>query len=387
MKYFFTLVSVIFIVLASCEKKQPMQPGDDLFNELYDLRQIVLDSTDTKAGVVEPNWAKLSRNPIGKYRGYEGRTLLKFTSFSSIVDLPEEWIQSVELVVPVAYTSSDTTLAPSTTVTVHHYNADWDEDSETIDPTKFTSDTLSSVRFPGPVDSTAYDPMRFDLSPDLLQTWMDTSKINYGILLQGASEEFMLFAYERTIQNPPYLSVSVLDTAADTTNSYKFYPQEDYASLIGGDIPAGASDEIILQQAYGQRMAIKWHGLLDSLGGKNAYIHSAEILVTLDPSKSYSDFSSHTIVLAQEASAKADSFQASSSYSPYVESVSSSDTTLTVGTTSSNNFLRQYVQRIVTGDSVNTPLVIGYSSEGIGIKHLTVLPHRSKLRLVYSEVP
>lgn len=386
MKYVFTIVITLVFVLAGCEKKQPMQPGDDLFNELYDLKQIVLDSTTVQEGNVEPNWARLARNPIGKYKGYEGRTLLKFTEFGAIAGISDSLIKGVKLVLPVATTSSDTTQDVTTTVMLHNYNAEWDEESESIDPDNFSpADTLGSVRFPGPVDSTAYEPMEFELSLEVLQTWMDTSATNNGILLRGTSEDIMLFIFERTIQNPPYLSVSVLDTAQDSTVSIPVYPQEDYASLVGEEIQTGTSGDVVLQQAFGDRLTLRWDGLLDSLRDKNAYIHSAEMYLVFDPANSYGDFSRHSLVLAQEA--EEDSFQSSASFSPLSFYVGTDDSTFTVKTTSSNTFLRRYVQRVVSGDSVNTPVVIGYANEGRGLRHLTVLPYQSKLRLVYSEVP
>lgn len=379
MKYLLLVVGVLFAFTA-CEKEQPVAPGTDLFGDLYDLKQVILDSAIASAGRVEPEWGDLGVNPVGNYQGYIGRSLIKFTNFGTVDDFPVDSIVQVDLVLPVYSTSLDCT--QTINISAYPFNSDWDEASTAI-PWNSYGDTLDTATFPGNVDSTAFDPIRLELPSTIIHEWADTSDAfpeNNGLLLQASGTEVLAFLTARFSQNWPHLDVSVQVTA-DSIQHYFLAPQADYGYL--NDDNVNIVSPPLLQKAVGGRLILKWDGLLDSLPQNKSYIHEAEVQIPVDTLNSFADGKSHSLRIGIQS--ESDSLKVASGET-YNFVVGTSDSLISIRSTANSGFLRRYVQRIITSDSVNTPLVLQYYTEGNGVQHLVVNPDRSKLRIVYSEV-
>ena len=379
MKYFLLVIGILF-GLHTCEKEQPVAPGTDLFGELYDLKQVILDSATVSAGRLEPDWGGLGVNPVGNYQGYVGKSLLKFTNFGTVDDFPVDSIVGIELVLPVYSTSLDST--QSISVSVHPFNSDWDESSTAI-PWNSYGDTLDSTTFPGDVDSTAFEPIRLTLPSTILHDWADTSGTgleNNGLLLQASGTDVLVFLNTRFSQNWPHLDVSV-EVETDSIQHYILAPQADYGYLDDSNVNVPSAT--ILQKATGGRLIVQWDSLLDSLPQNKSYIHEAELQIAIDTVNSFADGNSHSLRIGMQS--ESDSLQVASDET-YNFVVGTSDSLISIRSTANSGFLRRYVQRIVTSDSINTPLIFKYYTEGNGVQHLAIKPDQSKLRVVYSEV-
>ncbi|MCF7803029.1 MAG: hypothetical protein K9N46_11015 [Candidatus Marinimicrobia bacterium] len=387
------IAALILIVtvysLVGCQQDQPFEPNNNLFGENYQFRQIHLDSLITNTGTVDVHWEILGINPIGGYRDYTGMSLLKFESFGALNNVIDEQIRSVELVMPVNYLEFDTTSGiPMTSVYLHQFQADWDEDSESIDWSMFDATTaIDSITYPTQTDSITNNPLRFSIQQSLVDDWQDTSTANNGLLVRSPSSDLLIFANSRASASLPYLNFTVADTAnEDSTFSVQVSATADYAHLEPGTYPADTGDNIIVQQSEAKRMSFRWAGLLDSLQSENVYIHSVSMNIVLNRQQSFTGGRNHQIFLGEQAPADLSSLSVPSSSGVLSISVSSEDTMVTVKSTETNTYLRRYIQRIVYGDSVNTGLILGYRNEGEGIQHLGINPGKSTLNLLYSEV-
>jgi len=374
-----TSLTLLLGILVGCGQKQPLDPGNSLFDNNFGFQEVQKDSLTLQSGSSVIHYGGNPYNPVGNYRGYEAKSLIEFKNLSGLAYVPNDEITSVQLIFPVAKTTRDTT--KSTGIAVYRYRNSWDETSD-IDTATVLSylpqqeDFVDSLQYPDDADSLGQ--LVFEVDTSLIGFWRRDTLDNHGIILEGINGNGIVYGYSRTSNtNRPYLKIATVDSA-DSTIYYIIGATADLGILGGGNVPAPDNGDVVLQQSNATRMAIHFIGLNDSIPDSTAFIHSASLTIPIDTSRSYTSGNSHQLVVTQQA--EGDSLLATGT--PINYTISQSDTAIIL----QDRYFRNFIQGILDQDKADQGLLFSYYQEGEGIQHLYLKTSEAKLDVILSEV-
>ena len=379
------IVSIILLIFtgifSGCQEKQPLDPGNNLLGEGFQFRDATLDTFRIQRDSIDITYENNPYNPVGNFRNYTAKSLLRFTGFEVLDLIGFERFESVELVFPVARTIRDT--AAAMTVALYRNRVVFPDTGDigvsTIlgynpDP----SDLIDSVRYPDDADT--LDQLTFEVSPDLINTWRDDSTSNQGMILQSPSSTGILFANSEEVgSDEPFLRATIVDTA-DSVRQISLSALTDLGAIGGGEVPEIDANDAILRQVNAFRLAIGFPGIGDTIPAQSAFIHSARLSIPVDQDRSYAYDDNHQIVV----STMADTTKLlSTGGSGVTYSVTAEDSVLLID----DRNIRDFIQSLLDGSrEPETNIVLYYTQEGQGIDHLYLHTARTELEVVFSEV-
>ncbi len=375
------VVSIILLlgILAGCGQKQPLDPGNSLFSDVFGFLEIKHDSLTIQTGNGTIHYGSNPYNPVGNYRGYKAKSLIEFKDFSNLAYVANSQIRSAQLIFPVAKAARDTNTSMG--IAIYRYNNQWDETTDidtatVLDYIPQPGDFVDSLQYPEDADSTGR--MTFDVDTSLIGFWRRDTLDNHGILLEGTTQTGIVFGYSRLSTTAiPYLKITAVDSL-DSSYTYNIYVTADLGILGGGDVPAPDPGDVVLQQSNAGRMSIHFIGLNDSVPGNSVFVHSASLTIPIDTTRSYSGGASHQLIVNQQA--EGDSLFATGTGVNYT--VTSHDSALVI----QDLYLRNFFQSLIDQDKSDVGLMINYYQEGQGIQHLYLKMSKAKLDVVLSEV-
>jgi len=366
-------------MLAGCGQKQPLDPGDSLFDNNFSFQEVQNDSLTLQSGTSVIHYGGNPYNPVGNYRGYKAKSLIKFENLSGLAYVPNDEITSVQLIFPVAKTTRDTT--NPTGLAVYRYHNTWDETSDIDTATVLgylpqPADFVDSLQYPNDADSAGQ--LAFSVDTSLIGFWRRDTLENHGFILEGTTKNGIVYGYSSTsTTSRPYLKVATVDSA-DSTIYYNIGATADLGILGGGGVPTPDHGDVVLQQSNATRMAIHFIGLNDSIPDSTAFVHSASLTIPIDTTRSYTSGNSHQLVVTQQA--EGDSLLAVGT--PINYSIGQSDTAVVL----QDSYFRNFIQGILDQDKADQGLLFSYYQEGEGIQHLYLKTSEAKLDVILSEV-
>ncbi len=363
----------------SCQTDQPVDPGTDLLSGIFEFHSLSDTIPTISQGRPDLHGGQLGGNPIGNYREYRAFSLLKFTDFSLFEDTLEvEDLEQAHLRLPVltSFREGDA----SASIAVYKYLDQWDESSslDMIDSSKIADVAIDTTIYPAELDSAEeYAFLTLELDPGLVREWATgAGDENYGLLLKSTGDSALVIVSNRDAEYPPLLELSIAG------HTYTSRSQMDYGVITGGSVPEPTENRVILENAKARRFAIRWEQIFSTLPA-TSYIHSVRLVVPLMQEHSSAAGNEHTINIAR---GEGEGISLPETPSLITQTVSDSDSALVVASSSSDQFLWNYIQNIVSEETENVPLVFYYANEGAGVQYLTFDASRVRLELVYSEI-
>jgi len=378
----FLLAFLSVLALTACRSETPVDPGADLFGNIFTFEELRDTSLAVTQGTVDVRRGYLSINPVGMYHGYTAQSLIKFTNFSGILadGVTAQDIQQASVIFPVQRHLG----APgqSLSLIAYQFNSPWNEDTalEDIDMADYEPAAMDSVSFPAALDSAeTYAFVRIDLDPAVVGTWLDTTSAeNQGVLLQGAGDSVVVFGASRDTESPPLLKVSTGDS------TYTIIAGMDYGIIQGGDAPEPSNHRLVLQQNIGRRFALSWPQFSHLVPDTNIFIHSARLVLPVDQAQSFAAGGEHQLVIASNSGKTP--LAVATTRSHITGTLTASDTALVVESTPDETFLSNYFQGLLHEGGKEQQLVFFYLNDGDGLQYVTFNSGQVRLKLVYSEL-
>ncbi|MEJ2051607.1 MAG: hypothetical protein P8Y60_17545 [Calditrichota bacterium] len=375
-------IAVLLGTLFGCQGEQPVDPGTELFGNVFTFREIQDTTFSVLQGTVEVHRGNLSINPVGAFHGYSANALIKFTNFAGVLQdsVAAQDIQNASLILPIEkhFGKSGSSLL----VTVHQFHSVWNEDTKLadIDLSDFEPIAMDSVSYPAALDSAdTYAYLEFSLDPTVIGTWLDTtSTANQGILLQGTGNSVMVLGASRDTDTPPLLKISTGDS------SYTIIAGMDYGIIQGGNVPEPSAQRLVLQQNIGRRFALSWPQFSSLMPDSNVFINSARIILPIEQSQSFAAGEDHQIVVASNSGESPLSVASTTSH--ITRTVTGSDSALVIESSPDGTFLSNYFQGLLHAGGSDQKLVFFYLNDGDGIQYLTFQTDKVQLKIVYSEI-
>ncbi|HKJ69446.1 MAG TPA: hypothetical protein VKA68_15925 [bacterium] len=367
-------------VLLSCHTDQPVDPGTDLLSGIFEFHTLSDTMPTISRGLSEAQGGQLGGNPIGNFREYTAFSLMKFTDFSlferDTIDIAEFEEAHVRLPVLTSFRLDDA----SASIAVYEYLNQWDESSALgeIDLTSIGDVGIDTTVFPAGLDTADnYTFLSVELDTAMVREWATGSgDENNGLLLKGLGDSALVIVSGRGAEYPPLLELTVAG------NTYTSPAQMDYGVITGAFAPAPTGSRVLLENATARRFALRWEQVLDTLPA-TSYIHSVRLVMPVLQESSSAAGNEHSINLARGAG---DGIALPENPASITRTVSETDSALVVTSSSSEQFLWNYVQNIVSGEPGNAPLVFYYTNEGVGVQYLTFDASRARLEIVYSDI-
>jgi len=375
--------AIVLVVLASCQLEQPMDPGEDLFSDIFSFQQVTDSTLYVEQGIVDVDWGSLQTNPVGISQGYEALSLLKFTDFSFFDDIDSisvSDVDSVKLVLPVIggiTGETDTT----TSVGIYEYLVDWDEsiDASAIDTNQISRPATGIANYPADLD-TSRSPISLisSLDVDLVKAWVEDSTTNNGVMLKATGDSVMLFITYRRATGHPFLQLYIGE------ETYSVGPDMDFGVFRGGDAPEPSDSLAVVEQAHARRITLHWEELFEALPTDAYYIHSARLTIPLDQSNTRGPREEHPLTIAVGSG---EGVELQNNPTTITKLISDTTSALVIESNASDRFLRDYLQSIINGSlEASKPLVFYYSAEAFGVQYTTFLYKQASLDVIYSVV-
>jgi len=370
------------IIIFNCDEPQPVDPGDPLLGELINFGDGLTTEFQVSTGAQDIDNGGLGVNPVGQYRGYTGRSLIQFTSFSVISEVEPAAIVSARIIFPFSRTLEET--GEVSNFTVHEYNEDWSEASEldSLEFLAFNEAALDTARYPAEVDSVESTAiLSFDIDTSLVKSWIaldEDNENNSGVLLQGDSESVFLFGNTRTSELIPQLEINTADTSYTIESGLI-----DYGLITGQPAVSAPAGSVVLRKASEQRVALRWSAFLDTLTNRKIFVHSAEMSIPVDASSSFGAGREHRLIIGEGSEDPGREFF---TIRADTLTIAAGDTVLSVQSGDDQSLLRNYLQRYVNSGTLSSGIILLYQQAGAGLQHIALQPQQARLKIVYSEV-
>lgn len=370
------------IIIFNCDETQPVDPGDPLLGELINFGDGLTTEFQVSTGSQDIDNGGLSVNPVGQYRGYVGKSLIQFTSFSALSEVDPAEIVSARLIFPFSRTLEESGAVSN--FTVHEYNEDWSETSEldSLEFLAFNNVPMDTALYPSDVDSLeSTATLSFDIDTSLVKNWIaldNDNENNSGVLLQGDGESTFLFGNTRTSNLIPQLEIHTADTAYTIESG-----MIDYGLITGQPTVSAPAGSIVLRKASEERIALRWSTFLDTLTNQKVFVHSAEMNIPVDAASSFGAGRDHRLIIGESST---DPGQEFFTIRADTLTVAAGDTVLSVQSGDDQSLLRNYLQRYVNSDTLSSGILLLYQQAGAGLQHLTLEPQQASLKIIYSEV-
>ena len=370
------------IIIFNCDEPQPVDPGDPLLGELINFGDGLTTEFQVSTGTQDIDNGGLSVNPVGQYRGYIGKNLIQFTSFSVLSEVESADIVSARIIFPFSRTLEET--GEVSNFTVHEYNEDWSEASEldSLEFLAFNASAMDTARYPADIDSLESTAiLSFDIDTSLVKTWIaldEDNENNSGVLLQGDGESVFLFGNTRTSELIPQLEINTADTSYTIESGLI-----DYGLITGKPAVSAPVGSVVLRKASEERVALRWSTFLDTLTSRKIFVHSAEMRIPLDAASSYDAGRNHLLIIGESSEETGQEFF---TIRADTLTIAAGDTVLFVQSGDEQSLLRNYLQRYVNSDTLSSGIILLYQQAGAGLQHLTLQPQEARLKIVYSEV-
>lgn len=169
----------MFAVFTGCSE-DPSSVGSAFFppNVKLDSLVVYADSTTTYRAPIPGNSSVLM---LGRYQNYEARMLLQFGTIFLPSGVTSSNIVSASIKLIPSYWFKDSTGLLE--FTVHPITRSWSSTTFTFDSTNSAFDPIA-VGLISKMMTTSHDTLVDSISTTLVRTWVDSSQLNYGILLK-----------------------------------------------------------------------------------------------------------------------------------------------------------------------------------------------------------